>query len=503
MACSSCTAGKYLTNAATSVGSFACTDCGAGQYSGVAAATCSNCVAGRYLTNSAIGVEFSACSICAAGKYSGSPASTVCTICPAGKYNADQAMDASLHVSCQLCSPGSYLADNGVDVIRHNSADDCIQCGPGSYSNAEETQMASCEECPDGLNSPAGASFCSSCPPEYNCNDGKTAACDAGTYSNGDTCPGGTDHSPCRQGSYQPDPSQSTCLSCPPGKYQNVDGQDACVDCPSGYFCPERTVIPIACGSAALYCPLNSGIVQAIHEGYYSTGGTEITRHDEAICEAGFACNGGVKFSCGSNGQYADDLGLSGCKAAPAGKKPTANRQSIESCELGTASTGAQDECTPCNGDGQYADELGLSACKTAPAGKTPTANRQSIESCEAGTYFVGGANECSACGPGERSEEGAAGCSTCAVCEPGKYKISDCSSDTPTQCGDCLKGKASMGGEAANCTSCQNGKFSDVERASVCKTAPSGTRPTEGHDDFEPCPAGKYSVGDVDECST
>ena len=122
----------------------------------------------------------------------------------------------------------------------------------------------------------------------YDCSGGKNMACNPGNYSNGDTeasnpdspcrpcekgysCPGGTDHSTCRQGSYQNATSQNKCLSCPAGKYQLYPGQDACVDCPAGYFCPERTVNPIVCGSVALYCPLNSGIVQAVREGYYIT----------------------------------------------------------------------------------------------------------------------------------------------------------------------------------------------------------------------------------------
>ncbi|GMI07372.1 hypothetical protein TrLO_g7543 [Triparma laevis f. longispina] len=328
----SCSAGKYRSsgpcfdcdagNFSSVEGSISCLSCSAGQYSGPGSTGCSNCTVGKYLTESTTGVETSACSICAAGTYSSSPASPLCTVCPAGKYIADKAEDPSLHDSisdCQMCSAGTKLEDDGDTASLHDSAEDCVQCGPNFYSNEEETQMTSCKQCPGDEVSPAGASKCSSCPAGYDCSGGETAPCDAGTYSNGDThnstpavpcqpcekgysCPGGTDHSPCRQGSYQPDPSKSTCLSCPAGKYQLNPGNDTCADCTVGHFCPERTVNPIPCGSAALYCPLNSDIVQAVKEGNYSTGGTEIKRHGEAICEAGFACNGGVKSSCGSNG---------------------------------------------------------------------------------------------------------------------------------------------------------------------------------------------------------
>ena len=80
--------------------------------------------------------------------------------------------------------------------------------------------------------------------------------------------------------------------------------------------------------------------------------------------------------ACDLSGQYADEPDLTACKTAPAGYRPTSDRQGNEICELGSASFGAQDECTACDGDGQYADELGLAACKTAPAGKKPTSDR-------------------------------------------------------------------------------------------------------------------------------
>lgn len=38
------------------------------------------------------------------------------------------------------------------------------------------------------------------------------------------------------------------------------------------------------------------------------------------------------------------ELGLSACKTVPAGTKPTTDRQGVESCELGTDSSGAQDK---------------------------------------------------------------------------------------------------------------------------------------------------------------
>ena len=100
-----------------------------------------------------------------------------------------------------------------------------------------------------------------------------------------------------------------------------------------------------------------------------------------------------IVFRIEANGQYADETGLAACKTAPAGIKPTSNRQGVENCELGSASSGAEDECTSCDGNGQYADELGLSTCKTVPAGTKPTSDHQGIESCTSGKYSTGAAS--------------------------------------------------------------------------------------------------------------
>ncbi|GMH77097.1 hypothetical protein TL16_g07293 [Triparma laevis f. inornata] len=582
--CSSCASGKYLANLATGVESSACTSCSTGQYSGSASATCSSCAAGKYLANAATSDEPSACSACTPGKYSGvsspacticaagtytiSPATSTCTVCPSGKYNPDQATSTAHHnfiSTCVACGLGTKLADDGEVAYNHDSAEDCRECNPGFFSN-DPDGASSCQQCAEYLISPSGSSTCGFCPAGYDCSGGTTEMCALGTYSNGGTvgcepyyCAGAADRHMCHAGSYQPDASQASCLACPPGKYQEVPGQDACVDCPAGYFCTERTVNPIACGSAALFCPLNSEIVQAADEGHYTTPlSTETTtkREGQAVCEAGFACNGGLKTPCDSTGQYADETGLSACKTAPAGKKPTSDRQNIESCELGFASSGALDECVPCDGTGQYADETGLSACKTAPAGKKPTSNRQGVEGCElgsaspgahdecvpcdaisqyadvaglaacktapagkkptlnrqgiescpAGKYSTGGVDECENCGIGETSDPGAAGCRTCLTCGLGKYQIEECTTNTPTQCGDCVAGKASMGGAVRECTHCDGpGEYSEA-KASVCKIAPAGYKPTEtGHSlktGIEFCPKNIFSIGATDECT-
>ncbi|GMH90277.1 hypothetical protein TrST_g7328 [Triparma strigata] len=313
---------KHINSGATGDESSVCSNCASGKYSGTASATCS---------------------ICAAGKYASSESSSEWTICPAGKYNADQATNAAYHTSYSACSPGTNLEDDGTDAEKHNAADDCELCGPGYYSNEEG-------------NFSEGGSSCGPC-------------------EKGHGCPGGTDQIACRPGSYQPDTSQASCLACPAGKYQQNSGEDACVDCPAGYFCPERTVNPITCGSAALFCPLNSEIIQSADEVPLSTE-TTAKRENQAVCEVGHACVGGVKTKC-EDGTWAD-AGSSVCTPCPQYEEqdaslgyssdscvckptfvrdPTANKCS---CEPGFTLTG--ETCSPCE-IGRFKDDYGVHSC--------------------------------------------------------------------------------------------------------------------------------------------
>ncbi|GMH73197.1 hypothetical protein TL16_g06118 [Triparma laevis f. inornata] len=337
----------------------------------------------------------------------------------------------------------------------HDSAEDCRECNPGYYSN-DPNGASTCTLCPNDMVSSSGASVCSACPAGYDCSGGETVICDPGKYSNGDTAgcvP--TDHNSCLPGSYQPSTSQSSCLACPPGKYQNHEGQDACINCPPGFFCPERTVHPIKCGSVALFCPLNSETVDTSEEGYYTTPlSTEtITRREgQAICEVGFACVGGVKF--------------------------------------------------PCDGIGQYADEQGLSACKTATAGYRPNDNHDGVVPCTAGTYSIGGTSECTPCDPDKFSAAAAAGCTSFKSCGAGTFVSSPGNSTSDVECEDCPAGKASTGTQTT-CDECNSdGQYADEQGLSACKTATAGHHPNGNRDGLNPCPAQTYSIGGSDTCS-
>ena len=80
---------------------------------------------------------------------------------------------------------------------------------------------------------------------------------------------------------------------------------------------------------------------------------------------------------------------------------------------------------------------------------------------------------------------------------------IRTCTPTTGTECGECQAGTASTGGTVTECALCNvDGKYSDTDNASFCKTAKAGYKPTLDHKAEERCPAGKYSTGGTNACS-
>ncbi len=93
---------------------FMVMQCSGGSYSAAAATACTSCSSGKYLTNASGGTDQSACTSCSSGKYltnaSGGTDQSACTSCSPGKYltNAPGVTDQS---ACTSCSSGKYLTN--------------------------------------------------------------------------------------------------------------------------------------------------------------------------------------------------------------------------------------------------------------------------------------------------------------------------------------------------------------------------------------------------------
>ena len=156
-----------------------------------------------------------------------------------------------------------------------------------------------------------------------------------------------------------------------------------------------------------------------------------------------------------------------------------------------------------CDAEGEYADEIGLAGCKSAPAGMQPTENRSAVTLCPAGRYSGGGRTTCEKCASGAWSARGSAACTRCNLCSPGTVMVEACSEKSDTICRECGIGEASPGRETLECTKCdREGLYSDEKLASSCKTVGAGKRPLENRTGVVDCEKDTFSVGANDTCT-
>ena len=128
------------------------------------------------------------------------------------------------------------------------------------------------------------------------------------------------------------------------------------------------------CGSVDKYCPGSDQSSQTdVQSGFYTTGGTEITRTGQAECEAGYYCSGGVKLDCGAVDKFCPGTQQTSPTTAQAGFYTTggteATRTGETQCEAGHyCSGGVKVQCPA----GTFGNSPGLStaACDgPCPAG--------------------------------------------------------------------------------------------------------------------------------------
>jgi hypothetical protein len=102
---------------------------------------------------------------------------------------------------------------------------------------------------------------------------------------------------------------------CPAGSYGTEFGEtnSACNGlCEEGYMCTAGSTSKkqLPCGDPDRYCPPGTITPSVVKSGYYSTGGTEVTRTGESLTEVGHYSVKGVKRKCPA-GRYGGEVGLS------------------------------------------------------------------------------------------------------------------------------------------------------------------------------------------------
>ncbi|XP_067671780.1 uncharacterized protein [Haliotis asinina] len=406
--CSLCSLGTYKDNSA---GVFLpCQPCPAEFTTSMVGATsapdCSfkNCSAGFY-----VDVGTNTCMACHVGEFQPNPAQVECLPCPDNTSTSGLATTSM--ADCRLsCREG--LEDR---------SDVCVPCLIGFYKNS--TSVGKCEACPPGFRTATvGATS------ESDCN---VAGCEPGSYLDA----GNGQCTLCREGSYQPQMWQDSCLPCTQGLITLTPGavsEDQCVlDCVSG---KAYDAVSTQCED----CP----------RGYYRN---QTERKPQCqLCPLDY-----ITERIGSIS--ADNCSLANCTTL--GQYVDTSRNTCADCPAGT-----------------YQDQKWQVACKTCAQGfTTRTTGTSSVlqcyRDCPSGWQVDESTNTCQVCAKGQYRAKGQSW--TCQYCDisfttagSGSTSIADC--NIPL----CSAG-TSHNADLKKCVPCAKGSYQPMINQQSCVPCP------------------------------
>ena len=450
LGCEACSAGKYKPTVSSEDACTACADnkispvasisvdacvCNAGFTGPDGAAACTACDAGTY--KAAIGSA--ECVDCGPDTYSDTLASTECTVCIANS-SAAAGSDSVADCACDISFVRQELDGEPVcvacDAGKYASANECVDCAPGSVSAAGAIECVSCGSgetsiapfvecvCAEGFT--GTPSSCAACEvAEYKDTVG-TAACTAcpnfAQFTQAIASTSVTDCL-CEPGYFAPDASLLySCEACAGGTYSISNGATKCLHCLAtvdySYTDPadapwtdpsectacslclqdEYDARPCSGSSPSLCvaCPSNSGTFAA------ATASEPNTLVTSCMCDEDYyGPLGGPCASCGD-------------KVRPNGRV-NANT-TVQMCECPAAYESVGDtECSACP-IGKYKESISNDPCTTCPAGFTTLdigAGGSSLCVCDVGSFLDSGS--CKPCPVGTyKNDKGDHACTTC-----------------------------------------------------------------------------------------
>lgn len=300
-------------------------------------------------------------------------------------------------------------------------------------------------------------------------------SCSAGQYLNEDMCVD------CVPGTYSDKAGSKACKACPAGYYSNKDGATSCTQCSAGGngTCTECDAITGKCTKAN--CDNGFYSYSENINTYYCGQGSSCGGYSTAV-----VCKGCPPGTYGANcnacpaGTYSDAYGLTQCK------KCVTDKGTCTECD---AETG---ECTKASCNKGYSAyslnaspySCGNKTCYHCSAGYACDSYLTgSCRICSAGTYNVDG--YCSACPNGSYSET--AGATSCIKCKAGYYSTTD-----HKTCRQCSGQTYSTEGSAECSDNCPKNYYKNKDK----------TDPDASIHACLPCPAGKFSNGNLTYCT-
>jgi Tyrosine-protein kinase ephrin type A/B receptor-like/FG-GAP-like repeat len=541
--CSDCAPGSTRSNASTAYDSSGCIECPRGSHAqSYGATSCDECSPGT-ATNT-VGSTF--CAPCRVGAYAPISSMYECSRCPAGSISFTNGMSTCFNCSlggapdaiqelCIDCAPGRYAPSEGTPFClpcsrghfanesgsikcepcdlgtfaRDAGAIRCDRCEPGTVANV--TGSTVCHSCEPGRLAPnSGSDICELCPlgrvaatsgssscvgcgdlyPGHVANQTGSSICyqcEAGKYSSSDH----VQCLDCPRGTIAAAPGLEICSSCPHPSYQVApdNGMVACVDCKAGHEATDA-------GTHCVPCPL--GQERTIDQSSCTacSSGTVANTTGSAYCytcEAGrYGLLNGYSCSKCDKGKYTNSPGASSCDSCTSFNTVanTTGATTCWTCEPGSHANSLRTECIDCGAG----SELGPTqqSCTRCRVGYFSNLARNLVcNPCSPGTYAPAeGMTQCFECGAGTYVDLEAQ--RNCTLCPAGQFQ----QHRGKSKCRSCGTGHASTIG-SAQCTSCAQGKYQNVDKASECTScSPGSAAPGQAMDECKDCAPGRYADG-------
>ena len=352
-----------------------------------------------------------------------------CSPCPAGYFKGDVGDDL-----CQQCETGKISAEGAMF---------CNPCAQNFYQH--ETGKSTCHECVDNSSSFAGAAGCQ-------CNAGFEPKCQDCTVFIADSDPPllshGSSCSPCKIGYFKNIVYNQDCVVCAGGKYtletasENVD---SCITC-NGFT--EDTTEGRVCSS----CPANSAAL---------AGSTSIYNCE---CNTAFTGPNGGPCSACAPGTFKSSPGSALCQNCPAG--------SIDKGNVPLRDT-SSNTCVDCE-SGKYS--LSVTQCQNCPSNTQSPVGSADVSACICNIDYEKVNGACSQCLAGYIKT--VAGNELCTACGVATYDLSNACEPCPTNTSSpeasgsisactCIAGHT--GNDGTSCASCEPGKFKPTTGSASC----------------------------------
>jgi len=218
-----CAAGNYLHLPTPADSRFVCSNCTAGRYQNdTDQIACTACSKGSY-SDATAATNSSVCQPCGIGRTSTHKASTsnaTCVDCPAGKNGF-----GAINPTCESCPLGSFSPAGACELCPTGKAGGgavaCTDCAAGKYADVKgTTAVALCKSCPAGKYAASAAPLCTACP------TGRQISTTGSTLL--------ADCVLCVAGKYASQAGAATCKACPKGRFMDGTGADLCSACPAG-----------------------------------------------------------------------------------------------------------------------------------------------------------------------------------------------------------------------------------------------------------------------------